>query len=293
MRSGGSHRQMTEKLRCSSLSNSLVNTMKIKILSALVLALTINSCADDAIIDPPNNTKQPTTEYGQSIKVGNDSARTYVTLDTNGNPMAIGIAIDENAIDGLGNMMSTTVLPLPTAANSKLPFKGVTMDWNPAGHDPLMFFSDKHFDFHFFLAPESEIQNIGLDSNKMYKEPNQSDVPAGYTGYVNITPGPGRIATGGVPGMGWHLSDSTVPMIPGQYVFDHIFIYGFYNAKMTFLEPMITKTFLETKTSVTANIKQPQTYLNSGNYWPTKYTIRFDATAKQYRVEMHDMMLRN
>ena len=228
----------------------------------------------------------------QAIKIGNDSARTYVRIDTNGNPMAIGIAIDEEAINGNGNEMSMNMLPLPTDANSKLPFKAISMDWNPLGHEPLIFFANQHFDFHFYLAPESEIHNIGMDSSKMYKEPIQSDVPAGYTGYVNITPGPGRIATGGVPQMGWHMTDSTVAMIPGQYVFDHIFIYGFYNGKMNFMEPMITKDFLKAKTAVTVNIKQPQTYLNSGNYWPTKYTIRYDATAKQYLVEMHDMMLR-
>jgi hypothetical protein len=269
----------------------LVTQMKIKILSALVLALTLNSCADDTVVDPPNTTKQPTTEYGQSIKVGNDSARTYVTLDTNGNPMAIGIAIDEEAIDGNGNTMSMTTLPLPNAANSKLPFKHVSMDWNPQGHEPLMFFSDPHFDFHFYTITESEMHSIAVD-DKMYKAPNLSDIPAGYTGYADI-PGVGRTAIGGIAMMGWHMSDSTVPMIPGQYVFDHIFIYGFYNAKMNFMEPMITKDFLETKTTVTADIKQPQTYLNSGNYWPTKYTIRYDATAKQYIVEMHGMVLRN
>jgi hypothetical protein len=90
--------------------------------------------------------------------------------------------------------------------------------------------------------------------------------------------------------MGWHLLDSTVQMIPNQYDFTHIFIYGFYNGKMNFMEPMVTKDFLAAKTPVTVDIKQPQTFLNSGNYWPTKYTIRYDATADQYIVEMHDMV---
>lgn len=262
--------------------------MKIKILSALVLALAINSCADDVIVDPPNN-NQTAVEYGTSVKLGNDSARTYVKVDSNGNPTAIGIAIDAEAINGLGNTPSMHTLPLPTAANSKLPFKFVSMDWNPQGHEPEVFFGAKHFDFHFYTITETETHGIGMDSSKLYKEPNQSDVPAGYTGYVNI-PGMGRIATGGAPMMGWHLLDSTVPMIPGQYVFDKIFIYGFYNGKMNFMEPMITKEYLEKKETFTASIPQPQTFLNSGNYWPTKYTIRFDAAANQYIVEMHDMV---
>jgi hypothetical protein len=261
--------------------------MKIKILSALALALTINSCADDTIVDPAPN-DQTATVYGTPVKLGNDSARTYVKVDSNGNPTAIGIAIDAEAINGLGNTPSMNGLPLPNAANSKLPFKYVSMDWNPQGHDPLPLYSEKHFDFHFYTITETEMHNISTDSNKMYKEPNPSDVPAGYTGYIDVTPGPGRIAVGGAPMMGWHLSDSTAPVIPGT--FDKTFIYGFYNGKMDFMEPMITKDFLETKTTFTADIKQPQTYLTSGNFWPTKYTIRFDAAANQYIVEMHDMV---
>jgi hypothetical protein len=264
--------------------------MKIKILAALTLALAINSCSDDVVDPVPSD--QTAIVYGTSVKVGNDSARTYVKVDSNGNPTAIGIAIDAEAINGLGNTASMNPLPLPNAANSKLPYKFVTMDWNPAGHDPLFFFDDKHFDFHFFTITETETHGIDdADSSKMYKEPNQSDVPAGYTGYANIpAPGPGRIATGGVDMMGWHLLDSTVTMIPNQYDFTHIFIYGFYNGKMNFMEPMITKDFLASKTTVTVDIKQPQSFPTSGNYWPTKYTIRYDATAGQYIIEMHDMV---
>jgi hypothetical protein len=263
--------------------------MKIKILAALTLALAINSCSDD-VVDPGND-NFAAIHYGTSIKVGNDSARTYVKIDSLGNPYAIGVAIDAQAINGLGNSSQMFSLPIPTDANSKLPFKHVSMDWNPAGHEPLFYFDDKHFDFHFYTITETELMNMSTDSAKMYKEPIPSDVPAGYTGYVNIpSPGPGRIATGGVPMMGWHLLDSTVQMIPNQYDFTHIFIYGFYNGKMNFLEPMVTKDFLEAKTPVTVAIKQPQTFLNSGNYWPTKYTIRYDATADQYIVEMHDMV---
>jgi hypothetical protein len=261
--------------------------MKIKILSALFLALAINSCADDPV--DPGVTDLTETKYGETIKMGNDSVRTYVKIDSLGNPAAIGIAIDADAINGLGNAPLMTMLPLPNDANSKLPYKTISMDWNPQGHEPEVFFGAKHFDFHFYTMTESEIHGISMDSNKMYKEPVQSDVPAGYTGYVNI-PGMGRIATGGAPMMGWHFTDSTVPMIPGQYVFDKIFIYGFYNGKMNFMEPMITKEYLEKKETFTASIPQPQTYINSGNFWPTKYTIRFNAATNQYIVEMHDMV---
>jgi hypothetical protein len=263
--------------------------MKIKVLSALVLALALNSCADDTTVDPdPNN--NTTTHLGDAVKIGDDSARTYVRLDASGNPTAIGIAIDHAAMMNIpeqGPFGSSFTLPVPNAGNGKLPFKHITFDYNPHGHDPAPTFMVEHFDAHFYTMTATEVAAIGLDSNKLYKEPNQSDVPAGYTGYINAGP-MGRIAVGGVPMMGWHFSDSTKPVSS----FDHVFIYGFYNAKMNFLEPMVTKAFLDAHTDVTRDIPQPQTYINSGNYWPTKYRIYYNATTNQHFIEMNTMVQR-
>ena len=259
--------------------------MKLKVLSALLLALALNSCSDDA--DPVVDNS--VTHFGTAVRIGDDSARTYVKVDDDGNPTAIGIAIDHDAMTNIppqGPFGSSFTLPIPNEGNSKLPFKHITFDYNPSGHEPGPFMVE-HFDAHFYTMTASEVAAIDLDSNKMYKEPNQADVPAGYTGYVNAGP-LGRIAVGGVPMMGWHFSDSTQVVTN----FDHVFIYGFYNGKMNFLEPMVTKAFLAAGTSVTRDIPQPQTYINSGNYWPTKYTIRHDAATNRHYIEMHGLVQR-
>lgn len=261
--------------------------MKIKILSVLVLALALNSCADDTTVDPnPNN--NTTTHYGTPVKIGDDSARTYVKVDASGNPTAIGIAIDHEAMANIpsqGPFGSSFPLPIPNEGNSKLPFKHITFDYNPSGHEPGPFMVE-HFDAHFYTMTATEVAAIDMDSNKMYKEPNQSDVPAGYTGYFQVPGGGPRIAVGGVPMMGWHFSDSTLPVT----AFDHVFIYGFYNAKMNFMEPMVTKAFLDSHADVTRNIPQPQTYINSGNYWPTKYRIYYEAATQRHFIEMNTMV---
>lgn len=258
---------------------------------ALTFALGLGSCADD---DPVTPEPESTTHFGSAVKVGDDSARTYVKVDKDGNPTAIGIAIDadglKNIPDGHPQFGLSLTLPLPNEANSKLPYKHVTLDWNKVGHEPVMF-EVGHFDMHFYTITESEKMNIGADSSKLYKDPNPREVPADYTGYVNAGP-LGLIAVGGVPMMGWHFTDSTDAIVHGHHTFDHIFIYGFYNGKMNFMEPMITKAFLESKADVTTNIKQPLDYLNSGNYWPTKYRIHFDATTSRHIIEMNTMVQR-
>lgn len=263
--------------------------MKIKLLLALALALTVNSCADDPVDPPVDNS---VTHFGTAIKIGDDSARTYVKVDENGNPTAIGIAIDHDALTNIpvqGQFGSSFTLPVPNEGNSKLPFKHITFDYNPQGHDPAPTFMVEHFDAHFYTITETEKLAIALqtpgDTAKMYKDPVLSDIPAGYTGYASI-PGIGRIPVGGVPAMGWHFSDSTKVVT----TFDHVFIYGFYNAKMNFMEPMVTKAFLAAHTDVTRDIPQPQTYINSGNFWPTKYRIYYDAATQRHLIEMNTMV---
>jgi hypothetical protein len=263
----------------------------------LMLALGVSSCAeDDPVTTPTDNT---ITHYGTAVKVGDDSARSYVRVDDKGNPVAIGIAIDSAAMNNIpdGHPMFgiSFALPLPNEGNAKLPYKHITLDWNKNGHEPNHIYGVGHFDAHFYLITETEKQAIRLDNPadtaKMYKDPAASDIPSDYTGYANI-PGIGVIPIGGAPMMGWHFSDSTDMTNHGHQSFTHVFIYGFHNGKMNFLEPMITHAFIDSKADVTANIKQPQTYLNSGNYWPTKYRIYYDNATHQHRIEMNTMVQR-
>ena len=52
---------------------------------------------------------------------------------------------------------------------------------------------------------------------------------------------------------------TTAPEFIGK-PFTVTYIYGFYHGNMTFVEPMITKAFLETHPDFTLPIKQPQAY---------------------------------
>ena len=76
--------------------------------------------------------------------------------------------------------------------------------------------------------------------------------------------------------MGAHAID---PSSPGfnQQPFSKTFVYGFYDEQMVFLEPMMTKAYLETKLNTTDGIKLPNTYARNG-YYPTTYSVLYDAT---------------
>jgi hypothetical protein len=74
-------------------------------------------------------------------------------------------------------------------------------------------------------------------------------------------------------------------------VFTTTFIYGSYDGRLVFAEPMISKSFLETKTNVTELIKLPAKYARNA-YYPTKYSVRYDPVTKEYTVALEGMTLR-
>ena len=51
---------------------------------------------------------------------------------------------------------------------------------------------------------------------------------------------------------------------------------------------MITKAFLESTSSFTAELRQPESVQRAGLY-PKRYSIRHDTAAKVYRVTLDDL----
>lgn len=71
--------------------------------------------------------------------------------------------------------------------------------------------------------------------------------------------------------MGAHWVDVTTPELNGQ-PFTQTFLYGSYNGKVAFYEPMITKAFIDANASFERTFGIPTKYKTSG-YYPTKMRI--------------------
>jgi hypothetical protein len=104
----------------------------------------------------------------------------------------------------------------------------------------------------------------------------------------------------GVPMMGAHWVDPTSGELqppPNNQTFTRTFLYGSYDGHFIFYEPMITKVHIESVKAVagsliTTPIKLATNYEKPG-YYPTKYTIQWDAVAKEYRVALDSLVQRN
>jgi hypothetical protein len=118
---------------------------------------------------------------------------------------------------------------------------------------------------------------IGDDTLKMTKAPGEDYLAPNY-----------MLGPAGVPMMGNHAVDVTSPELNGAK-FTETFIYGYYDGKMIFYEPMITQEYLLTKPSLNKNIKVPAKYPKTG-YYPTTYSISFNETTKEYTVKLGGMV---
>ena len=265
-------------------SNSLIYWCRSAALLALGMPLLL-ACSKDK--DTP---AQPATTYGTSVTIGTGAARSFVSTDASGKPTEIGVAVNEAALASLpatpafGTMYD---VPLPTtSASTQLPFDHISFDWNPNGHEPAGVYTLPHFDAHFYMQPMAAQHAIILDDPKGDIFPATTKLPAGYSTPPNVVP------SRTVPMMGRHWTDPTSPEYTPGTAFTHTFIYGTYDGHVTSIEPMFTKAILVSGVSIEKAIKQPAVYEVTGKYFPTKYTIRYDAGAKEYIISLKEMVMR-
>ncbi|HEU4630559.1 MAG TPA: DUF5602 domain-containing protein [Gemmatimonadaceae bacterium] len=228
-----------------------------------------------------------TTTYGAPLRVGNGTARTYVVARGDA-PVEVGVALSEDAFAGLpadhapGGMQmpdghSTWDFMLPMPEGNPTPYRFVGLGWNPVGHVPPGVYDQPHFDFHFYTMSEADHATI------LPTDP-QFDAKAAHRPAPQFTP-PGYVQLpGAVPLMGAHWVDTTSAELHGQ-LFTRTFLYGSWDGRLTFAEPMVTKAFMETKPDVRIGIPVPARY-DAPGYYAREYRVYWAAPQREYRVAL-------
>jgi hypothetical protein len=248
---------------------------------------------------------------GAAQKVGNGTTRTYVIVDqTSGAPLEIGVALSEGAMENLPAPMKmspeqmasmehmdmhTWVLDLPS--RNPTPYKFVTFGWNPQGHEPAGVWDTPHFDFHFYTVSKDVRASI-VPSNPQFAEkaakyPAEAQRAQFYLDAASAAKTEPKNMT--VPEMGLLWFDLRTPEIqamaghPEAYrKFTKTFIYGSWDGDFIFAEPMITREYLLGLKARQGDdlTPGPAAKFNAPGFYPQSYRIRYDATAKEYRIAL-------
>jgi hypothetical protein len=243
------------------------------------IAIFITGCKKESssVIQESSAVEQITTTQGPKVTLCHGKAQSFVERDSHGNPTCIGFLFSEDALANLPD--KDTMTPVPAPANNGTLVDHISVDWNVHGHEPAAIYGKPHFDIHFYMISMAE-------QNKIVMGPEMEVLPA-----AEFIPPNYQSIPGGVPMMGKHWADVTAKEFNGQ-PFDHTFIYGSYNGKFIFYEPMVTLAFLQSKKNFKGDIKQPAKVQRKG-YYPKTYSVRYDAVKKIYTVSLNDLTWRD
>ena len=257
-----------------------------------------------ALIFIPACAIQPTGEdgsgraFGPAQSLGKGDVQAFVDFAKDGQPLAYGILVDRAAFDGLPPERNRTSrcfdvndngtldmpdecegdeeryldLPAAASADSRIPVRWIGMNWNPIGHFPHAW-SLPHFDFHFYIQDFDAVQAIRTGPCGILI--NCEDFETATRPVDDIYVAPDYVSVdAAVPAMGNHLIDTATPELAEEdpAIFTHTFIYGTYDGRISFIEPMITRAFLLDGGDQCFPIRQPQAWQQAG-YYPTVYCV--------------------
>lgn len=223
---------------------------------------------------------------GVPVKIGHGTAHTLVRTGADGAVSAIGVVLTERILDGLPAAAPGTdpnfpyVLSMPTKG-PKTVVDHVVINWESTGHPPPQVYDLPHFDFHFYVVSREEVAKVRFNGPNDSADPGQQPaaelLPAGYV-----------LPSGtAVPRMGVHAINPASPEFQ-QQPFTATFIYGYYEKRLTFVEPMASLDFLKSKPSFSAPVARPAKYSRDGLY-PSRYSIRYDDAKTVYEVMLEEL----
>ncbi len=232
---------------------------------AMAATVLFTSCKKDEDNGKAGIFKGPETPFFHG------KAWTWVQLNKQGNPERIAITLNDDVLNsvtpgdettpGTGHHHDDNVVLAFHPKAGVTPFKHAWVNWNPNGHPPVGIYDKPHFDLHFYMVPSEEREGY-VDPVKLEASPSMDYFPANYFGGDPV------------PTMGKHWVDLTSPELDpvNPKPFTQTFIYGSYDSKVVFYEPMITLEFLKNTANFERPIPQPFKVQQSG-YYPTKMRV--------------------
>lgn len=220
---------------------------------------------------------------GKAVSIGKGIAQVVVRTDQKGQPRSVAIMLTRGVLQGLPTRLNKKnkegewdyFLPMPAKAPNT-GYTHVVVDWNPHGHPPPHVYTVPHFDFHFYVMSPEDVGKVAFSGPKDPAAAVTDDklVPQGYKVIPDTV----------VDKMGVHAVDLNAPEFKGK-PFTTTFIYGYYKNQLTFVEPMITRAYLNTKPNITQTVAAPAKYSIAG-FYPTSYSVRYVPRWKSYFVSL-------
>jgi len=266
-------------------------------------ALTLFAACDQdrTVVDPgaaslSRNGPHQGTFYGAAVKMGDGVARSYFTM-ANGVVQEVGVALSEKAMQGLpgsethhghgGRHRHDNEYVLTMHPQNPTPYQHIGVNWMPGGHPPV--YEVPHFDFHFYTISLAE-RNAMTPADPQWIQkarnlPAPELIPERYVSTHVLAGVEPEEET--FPRMGMHWVDLASPEFSGS-PFDATFIYGSFDGRIIFGEPMVALSLLQSRQTLERELPKAQQGYNPGSY-----RVYWNAATKEYRVALADLPAQN
>ena len=225
------------------------------------------------------------TFYGPQVQLGDGHLRSWIRLSPENVPEELGIEMTSGVLENLPPTLTESLIPLHHKAKELTPYDNIVFNTR-ANPPPVGFVTVPHFNTHFYMISEEEQMsmpapspaNTSLSSSAAYGRPPAGVLPADYT-----IPGP----TFG----GRHWLDKNGSLVStANNTLSHEFMYGTFDGKVIFLEPIVSMQFLLSGTEVHKAIKQPLIFDPINTYYPTQYNIYTDSKTGRIYVSLSEFV---
>lgn len=223
-------------------------------------------------------------EFGAEMPLGTGTVRAFAETDATGFATRIGVEMTEDAVTSLGHDMVFLTVALPEAAQLA-GYDHVYLGWMPHGHAPEDLFGAPHFDVHFYTMTEADRLAIDpsdpLFMEKAANRPSADQMPPNFVPPPELDP---------IPAMGEHWVDVTDPVFSGQ-PFEAVMIYGAWDGELTFVEPMVTRDLLVSRSDFGGEVGQPHLVTQAVSL-PSAWSVSFDAATGVHLISIDGLIPR-
>ncbi|MBB4895864.1 hypothetical protein FHS39_004945 [Streptomyces olivoverticillatus] len=293
----------------------LKKSIVVRAVMSAVLFVSAVACAQAGAAPATHGAGDDDVIVENRLSLGNGYVQSVYSRGAHGAPRTIGITVDEAAMkslpttpthdgntcfdtDGNGSIDPATeckggherVLWFPKLEG--LPFQWMMFNWQPMGHGPTHVFDKPHFDLHFFIQDYSARNAIrtgpcgallvNCDDHKKAILP----VPDPFSP-------PGFGMPGDAGRMGNHLADLNAPPVNGG-PFTQAFVYGTYNAHISFWETVFNKEWLApTKPKRDCIDLRQAPQVEQSGYYPRKSCVSYRQGPRDYLMTLEDFVYRS
>lgn len=211
--------------------------------------------------------------FGPVTTIGQGTVRSFLKFDEKGRPKIIGVVFSESALKHLPKQRQLIEVQIPQKI-VQLPFDHISFGWGTGGEEAISIFADDYIAVHFNMISSEERNQIEKNDPLSERLPEPSFIP------VDFVPGIGSVAR---VGKQWsnkallelHKAERACAMLMHSY-----------NKKVVSFTPTFTIDFLRKNRTSTYDLSLPEAFQQPGKFYPTQYSIAYDAGKKEYSVNL-------